>query len=519
MKLFLICILFISSYAFSTNANSASLLSEPEIFHRCYMKMVRNVISRTDTNSQGYKLLDRVQKKEITGAQACIQLFESAQFNPDNGTTVTPDSSESRAIIKNFHNLHHSWFTSKRIDIDNGFISATMIVRDNDEPALYFTRALFQSDQKAGDILRGTDTLRSIRKLPNNFASNWDAKTVTLLNETFHPTGMKIPILSVIDNVTTIIGIPVAPTDLVPYGDLIGVKSVSSFPIGTTNRIAMETNAGTAGSFSTEFVNHVRPQTFNVDLFQNLGGGILGSQIFILKNTNLTTNQIAGGTTNEKDRIIARRLAARIFTDLLCHQLPTLSDSDPGVETIPNSNFTFHLSKSCMGCHASMDPLAYTFRNLIVYGSARNDSATSTDAQKQAGSPIFGVLKFTPKDSSQYFALKNPTGTLRYRNHDGQLTSGTTVNSLAEIGENLASDVDFYQCMAKRYYNFFTGIDVNLTTRNVFEDTSTMKYHRDVVKQIALELKEDPNQRVKEVIRKILSSEAFRSRSYLGMEP
>ena len=167
---------------------------------------------------------------------------------------------------------------------------------------------------------------------------------------------------------STLTSLTLSDNQLVSFGKLVGVEEAPSLtitkvrpaspPIDTTSVDNVFIVSGDT-SLRTDLINAQntkRDSGFN--LFEHLGGGVLGSQMFIMKNTNLTNNQIAPGVKNDPDDVIARRISARIFEDLLCHQLPTLTETDVIANVNPASSHGFHLSTSCLSCHVSLDPMA-----------------------------------------------------------------------------------------------------------------------------------------------------------------
>ena len=507
------------------------------------MKMTRNVISRTDTSSQGYILLQRIHdtlsntdpSDDLTGAEACLELFKFARLNQDvhqtePGVLSNKNSEESQAILKNFHNFHNSWFASKSLEKNGNFKRPTLLIKDQDEPALYFTKALFQRNSASYPV-SATTSLRSIRVPPVGNSTvqsqqNWyrGVRMLPMPNQSWHMDGMKVSVLDVSTGSDDVLvnSIGFSDSEIITFGQIIGVKEQPVKSISASNRILANPNRTLSTRMDRDsavrIFNNLRVQTTNIDLFQHLGGGVLGSQMYILKNTNLLEYEVAGSVGNDPDKKIHRRLAARIFTDLMCHQLPTLQSGDSGVVVDNSSPHTFKKSTSCMRCHASIDPLAYSFRNLMIYTSAVN---IGTNSDRTKGTPIFGVVKMNadvgakygqgatpfaiPTTGPAYFPLQTPTGNFTYRDHLGNIQS-TSVSSLAALGNTISLSDDYYRCMVKRYYNFFTGNDVDLSAPS--------NYHSAKVYQWADELKTDKN--LQNLFYKIFQSDAFKKRNFKG---
>jgi hypothetical protein len=118
-----------------------------------------------------------------------------------------------------------------------------------------------------------------------------------------------------------------------------------------------------------------------------------------------------------------------------------------------------------MSCHATMDSMAGVARNV----SPRQQS-TSVGCAILPFGPIATVSQpkeveldsGTPRpDSDPNFSARPPTGRLTYRSFDGSLKD-LRGNDLNDLMDELVNQDDIYVCAAKRYFEYFTGISVNL---------------------------------------------------------
>jgi hypothetical protein len=232
---------------------------------------------------------------------------------------------------------------------------------------------------------------------------------------------------------------------------------------------------------------------------RHFGGGVVGSQTFMLANANLTLNQVPLDFT-----LINRRLTSRVFEDLLCHQMPTLSDVDVESEVKPASNYMFQTQSTCMRCHSTIDGMGTTYRNFVSFLTSGSNDVVSE------GIPFTGMGKLEPIAGATLWHLQQPTGTLHYRENLTGRRIKEPISSLELIGSKLAEGNDLYLCAAKRYYKFFTGIDVDITQPAKAE---LDKYHQDLVVNLGKTLKS--KQSVREVVKGIFASEPFRARNYL----
>lgn len=508
----------VSGLLITSNAGAASKLNDIEVFNRCYLKLLKMVVPRTA--SLGKSLSDAIYAKKISGPAACGVLLEQSEFN-DNGKVRAAKSSaypklseaENKKLISNLHNFHNTWFSKKAfIYAGDARDAATYMMKDSDEPSLYFTRALFGNAVPVSTAFTSTKTLRGKRETPDKAAtSRFQARPMAVINESFFPSsGTFIVAFGPNASIGTL---PIANEDLSMFGKLYGVEESRPVIVPT---VLISGQGNVSATIRSQITMAIASKAKDVNLNEHLGGGILGSQAFIMKNTNLSMNQIAPGANNDKDDVVARRISSRVFEDLLCHQMPTLHEEDVRADVLSASPHGFRLSSSCMACHTSLDPMATTMRNFAPYRTGQNDALTASpenDALRAKGTVVTGITKLPVVEGSGHFALQKPVGALNYRDHTDKLIK-IPVNNLNELGTALSNSDDFYRCIAKRYYNFFTGYDVNLAERNVPESSNTAeaKYHRAKVYSIAANLKKSQN--MTSMIKEIFNSEAFVYRQY-----
>lgn len=501
---------------FAQSTQAASKLTDVEIFNRCYFKLFKMVVPRTA--SLGKSLTDAIYAKKLSGPAACAVLLDQSEFL-DNGKkraakyTTYPalTEQENKKLIANFHNFHNTWFQKKAFLFSSlGIDISTYAIKDNDEASLYFTRALFGSSVPVSTVFTATKTLRGLREAPDKAAtSRWKSKPMNVVNEADF--GNANGFVMSFGPTASLSSIMVKDEDLVPFGKLYGVEEAKPLIVPT---VIINGQANVSATIRSQISMAVSAKSKDVNLFEHLGGGILGSQTFYMKNTNLTIGQIAPGANNDKDDVVARRVSSRVFEDLLCHQMPTLTEADVVNDVIPNSPHGFRINASCMACHTSLDPMAYSLRNYAPYRTAVNhDNTNLTPEQRAKGTPVLGITRLPAVVGSGHFALQKPMGALNYRDHTNKLFK-IPVEGSSQLGLELSKSDDFYRCVAKRYYNFFTGYDVNLAERNVPEASNTKeaKFHRAKVYALAASLKKSQN--MNQMIKEIFSTEAFVYRQY-----
>ncbi len=491
-------------------------MSAPEIYERCYAKLLNKPVPQDNS------VLIGLSSKPIQDAEnACENLLNLAEFDSTTDQIQNKNGEEAKEILKTFQLLHNSWFSSKVI-LDDSPIQK--LLYDVDEPANYWTRALFRPNTRVDSVLLYNKSLKSIRSRPDLLTkSHYQVRTFfSYPNNIIGVTRSDLDILlrvSFIKDMSlvkikdaTIDGrnydyIDVPNENISQFGDLIGITDQPPliiprllFPLSNNSKIDIN------------LLNPLGGFNYNIDIHKHDGGGILGSNVYAFKNSNLNRGSKAKGYD-----IIDRRFASRVFEDLLCYQLPILSPQD--VIVYPNSIYPFQRNRSCMQCHATIDEFAMMQRNYIFISNSSFTGSflkpTSTPIpMAQDPSPIgaqfFARQKLPSDPSSTDFAFSPPAGTLDFRTFSGSRVRAN-ITSFEDVGKILSQQDDFYTCTAKKYYKYFTGIDVQLGS---IAKTPLEQQHLDFVSKLGNELKNSSQQSTKELIVKIFKSKAFQSRNY-----
>lgn len=493
--------------AFMALAQPAPNMSAGEIYARCYDRFVHAPISMTDATFLAVK----AGTKDAT--TACMDLLKKGNLKSVSGQLEISNTNDpiARKVFQNMHMLHNSWFESRAL---SAFTTQTLNVMDFEQPALYYTRSLFKPSTSVREVLTLNGALSGVRKPPigapviNHFKVMFPNSANTLFTFGYenHATPSAPFEVTVPNNVQT------------QAGDLVGIRTSPAvtedgFFIRTTNTAVLRGPAATDLN-NTQISNEVaylskQPQNLN----QHFGGGILGSPVFIMQNTNMQRNYVA-----YKEYINHRRLASRVFETLLCHQLPTLLDAD--VATISGSPHAFENSKSCMQCHSSIDPLARTYKKIILNQSHRN---TNTAVSAVMGAFQLGADHTNTPAAQQDWVMKPIDGKIYYRSLKDTKASvkptSMNVSSIADLGAKLSDPAtnmgyDFYACTAKRYYEYFTGVKVEM--RPNAQENSVMTYHRSLVLNLANSLKSNGNMQT--LVENIIKSVPFRMRNSYSEE-
>lgn len=435
-------------------------LSNLELYIRCYSQLTQR---QPQASSVRYQ---QVAQNTKTAATACMEVLDSAALGANGRmTTINP---ESIAVITTLNRLHASFFTARDIHAQIGiYLLRTRDYFDSDSPAFYFTRALLKPNVDFSTVVTHAGHLRAIRtdQDPALGAATGKAKSLTIFGDAAR---------------------------FAPRGELIGIEESTTLPAAYSYVLNGTTYSGTV-NFATHF-----------------GGGVVGSVPFLQQVFHEAGVPVPNGTL-----IMHRRWSKYVFSDLLGRSLPVLRNSD--VAAFRSNNLSaqgFRRSSSCLACHATMDPLAGVARGLRSTALGLN---VGVDAAGQGMRNLFSFA--TPSGSGQdwpvtvdtQFATKLPDGVLRYRNYRGQLVE-VSVRGFTELGAVLAQQEDLYLAMAKRYYQYFLGVDVPLDPLLQGVPTSTDSGHLQAVETLAATLRS--SQRVRALLQAIFNLPAYRQSGF-----
>jgi hypothetical protein len=421
-------------------------LSPAETFSRCYSQFVQKPISKN------HPLLAEVQTGRLSASAACGRLVQSAQFSSSGVTTST---AEARLILKTWNEFHRSMTDNP--DLINSppqgaDFNGTRILLDDGEVGLHFTRALFAPGAQVKDVLTSASSMEALRDLGGKSSF-----------KRFDPTG-------------TIISLPT-----VQFGNLIGVRPISE------NASKTDLNATIEGH--------------TVWIHRSEGGGVLGTPAYLTANFGRNQwEQINGGM------VMPRRYSKAIFKDFLCRELPVIRATDAQVfiqTQVTSSTPSFRQSRSCMQCHASIDPMAATARAFMFLGGNVTGSI-NLFKHSVSQSPETGIV-----DADSQFHLRPPNGRFRYRRYDGTLVDEPLL-SIADLGRVISQQDDFYSCVASKYYRFMTGIQVTFKDMGEAGAVNTV-YHSEVL-NLGKSLKN--HQSLNKLIEEVVATPTYQNSAY-----
>ena len=472
-------------------------LNQRQIYERCSAKLVRQTADPgTDP------IYRQVIAGRITGVEGCKQLLRLARFpsgtnriaNFGSGADNEAKRQLALRVIASMHDFHNSWFTAKQYESGKNacYDGITMGTTDPQTPALYLTRALFSPAHNYDSILTGNATPKAIRQVANpnkvifNPVIDKAKGSPEITSETFTSYGGS------------------ANLTFVSNGPLEGVETWAS---GLTIRspAAFEPDADSEESL---------PTTINGR--HHSGGGILGSQAYLLNNLDDMASTLPD--LEKTHRIWAKN----VYQDILCRSLPVLRDSDvTGLVSTSTSALAFRKDKACVQCHASMDTMAGFIRNqrLVRTGTCQTNTGQNPWRFNQM---TLIPQSWSASDNFAWPAVKTPgyrknkpQGWLYFLNYNNQIVL-KKVEGLEQLAAEIKALPDFYMCAAQRYYEYFTGIKVDLAPRTTM--TCDEEFYRDQVISLGAKLRTANANFNKDpllLVEAILSSAEFKKRDFM----
>ncbi len=403
--------------ACSVYSHSAQALSEKAIYARCYTQLTGLPVP---TNSTVMASIKAGQTKAI---DACVALLRKGNLASTGALAV--NDTESVRVLNNFYQFHRTWFPTANQDqisgYQNEFDSNTNDFIEMTTPALTLTRALF-TNMAYSNVLRGTTKYSPMRGTPGTFA------------------------LAQTDSAGNVFSTSVVPA---PYS---GTGLISGVVAGSETLSLANYSVPNLG-----LATQVDGQT-GIDLHRALGGGILGQQSYFLLNVGHSKGQVFDGALK-----MPRKWAKTTLENLLCFSLPALRESDIQGYINSGAQVTFRRAGSCITCHATMDQFASTARNWVVAETAKGNVQKSI----MVGNFTVGATVANSWSSSSVagYHRQNPTGKLMIRSYSNGALINRDVANIEEMGARLTELPEYYQCAAKKYFRYFTGIDVSLYDR------------------------------------------------------
>lgn len=491
-------------------------LSESQLYRRCHFHLTGRPIPLRDSR------LASIEAEQMTALQACEEVLELGSLGAD-GRLKDTSNPMARAVLKTFLSFHKSWFSANTLeqiqDYSEELNRGSNDVYDAAEPALSLTRNLL-ANLSYREVLTATKGIRAIREEDDKIKRQFGF-TVTMPsrrtfgNNTFMDTNLVVFESSA--RTYTSVGANRPAEDfmvmpLISVGNLVGIRETTeSFTIPNMHLKPLS-EIGRRGNVEPNL-------NFTYEFFKTYESGILGQTSFFLMNYGHGRGVQANGTTK-----LPRRWIQSGLESFLCSPLPSLRESDIASFVKPDSETPFRKASSCVRCHATLDQLASTGRNLIT--GSTSYFAIQTEPNASAKYPITltsynvrfpasGNWSDAPQEN---YHLQEPKGRVFMRSLNGQLID-RPVNGIKEVGKIWTEMDDFYTCAAKRYFEYFTGIQVPLYDRTdpnnelLNQNLSSEAIQlRSFVEGLGQKLMTE--QSLKKMILEILSSEIYRSKNF-----
>ncbi len=495
--------------SFSSFANAQNL-TERAFYARCYSHLTGKPVPL------GNSVMAQIKAGSKKAIDACNELLDRVELNPTSGALFADDV-ETRSILNNFASFHRSWFTANTVeqiqDNNNEISNGTMDIYDSTEPALALTRALFVRSGRYSDVVTLSTGVQGLRqdvsmasKIGFDWSANYSGRRLFGNNPAFNNNQYNfMPFTGNLNDVNNLILMNFMKPMV---GELYGIRTTVSDGAMVPN-IAMQGFQDSRGNNQPGLNYTFNPHT-------SFGGGVLGTPVYFMMNFGHGKGTLANGSLK-----VARRWSQTNFQTFMCATLPALRESDVAKFVVGNSSAPFRNATSCVMCHASLDPMAYTMRNAVVVNSnfanisltSRSTSLMTTFNENQAS------VAGWPSEPVSNFHRQTPTGKLRYRAFSsGQLVDQDVVR-VSGLGTAISEQEDYYQCAAKRYFEYFTGIRVSLYDRTDPKNAELNKQlstesvaDRKFIEELGAELHQ--NQSVKSIIKKIMNSDYYRAANY-----
>ncbi len=414
-----ICTVFYISALIAFSSAHAASLSEKALFSRCYAQVTGVPVPLN------HSLFAQVKSGQIKAVDACLSILNKGKLS-GSGSLINEDT-EGVRVLNNFYQFHRTWFASAFQNQISGFQaefdSPTDSFVELTTPALTMTRALLADGVRYSQILQGNQSFVPLRGATGT-------RSLSMMSPDGSVSVQNAQIAAPFSGGGLIRGIANSPSPLV----------LSNYSIPTVGN-AVGAQAET-----------------NIDLYRSLGGGILGQQSYFLLNVGHVKGQIFDGAIK-----LPRKWAVTTYEKLMCFTLPALRESDVASMVETSGQATFRTARSCVTCHATMDQFATVGRNWVVAETAEGNFQKSIMVGSFSGN--MAAHPTWSASAVENFHRQNPSGKIYIRSYStGQLVDRSVAN-VEDLGTKLSEMDELYQCAAKKYFQYFTGINVSLYDR------------------------------------------------------
>lgn len=519
VKNFILFFMVVVICLFDNLANATFQALPPvALFARCYGQITGHPLP------MHHNLIRAVKSGQITPINACLSVFNKALLSNDNHVIAGSSDGEAVSILNTFNNFHRSWFSATKIEdiIDHGPDTGvgTSDIYDPSEPALAITYHLFKPSSSYSAVLTDNFGFVGLRE-ENMTIKNLFGYTVGIPsrrlygnntiydqnNILFRAAGLDpAHIHGFFGDTSTNVQLQMPK---IQVGDLVGISPQNQTFMVPNIVLAPLTGDVRDGTLETDF-------NYSYNFYSSFGGGVLGQPIYLMMNLGHPK-----GLTFTGAEKLPRRWIYNSMQTFLCTQFPALREADVVNFIDTGGTAPFRKGTSCLQCHASMDQAAFTARNIVAAGSEFNTFGPSNPKTTDTISSykVTAAAQTTwPSSAVANFHHQAPSGTLYFRSVTGTLIN-QSVNGISGLGSAMANTDDFYQCAAKRYFEFFTGISVSLYDRTdprfSSVNSSLTKNNiidRQFVEKLGADLKS--SQSLSQLIKNILSSDYYKTSNF-----
>lgn len=514
----------------------AKPLDENAFLNRCYAHLTGRSLR-----------LDHVYRAQVkngtkTALQICDSLIDQSILNKTDYKTPTAAGAEGLQVLRNFYDFHRTWFDSNVFEQMQGnnyrHLYGTYDNFDSTEPALSLTYNLFAPanlNVPYRQVIQGKAGYYALRELDPVVNARATYPDFTLASRK-EGAGYNFSVAQIMVRVPSI-GFKRADSrnssfvqvpQPIQIGELVGIKpdtrslNITNYaPYIARHKIPFSTNA-----LNLEAASTTPDMIPGINIYENQGSGILGMNSFIFLNWGHDPGVLLNGA--EK---MSRRWSQAFMKSMLCRELPLLRQSDVGAYISTDTDpkvAPFRKSTTCLTCHATADQLSAAARNILISNSEA-DYAFFTNPDNLKTPKVTQVIgRFNASNATGYrwpamaeanYHKQTPNGVLMFRSASGKLVE-REITGITGVGDIISNEVDIYQCAAKRYLQYFTGLNIDLydpgdpanATKINGEDIATKKL-RKLVQTLGANLQ--TTQSLRTMMKELMRTEYYRDENYL----
>jgi hypothetical protein len=552
----------------------ADISNEIKVYESCYKKFTGLMFSTKSLYAAN------VLNGSMLGKDACMSLLDRGNLSVQtaNGVRLPTDANGKFddigvAIVRNFHQVHGSFVGE---GFNGGKGDDLALIYDYNSPSQYFTKHLLTANSANypfSKTFSDNKSYRTIRDDPFNpdRIQYWGPQhgrhsygVSCNSNCTLKIGAMRIPqylidrnqayspyqdefgngatyqrAFSVGDVALT--GSHNAALDfyvreLAPvqhFGTIVGFEDSPVVSFENLWMLPTGINMGRLDGYRRNYLhfNSLRqPNPFPANnIFHNPGLGALTAPEKVLSTVDFSDGEGPGAGQDGANRV-PRKWSQSFFKETLCRDLPVmrLEDSAAYVERPANPELKFRNSVFCMGCHASMDGLAYLTRNYRKANSSAYLAGTvpldiNAYLKPFLPSEISNIKYAHLKDKTarptpdQLFPYRMADADFRFRDMYGILhnvhltaTADDPQRSYRQLASYIGTLDDTYACFASKYLDYLTGIKVKLFDPGA-SDAPKLTAREKALYSFLIQLAKDfkGHQSARLLIKDIVSSELF----------